>query len=314
MDFPVFQHVHQMVGVRFVERHAVVEAEVVQHARGRIDLGVGLRPASLVGVAQVLEQQGVIAWLDADDRVQAGVAQVVEVGRVGAEGVLDDDHGQVGMLAAEAPEPAAGGVAFAVVLGVAVLVDDRLGRQRDDFLEIGMDERGTQHLVGIGDAAAAMVLLQTRRTVDLGGRIIGRSVEGQEVAAVEIDEGLQGLAALQAAEDITEQGPQRVRIDRVQKGPHLRVGGDVVDAVDGAEVVVGIATTPVEGQEGRILEREHGDGGHQGVAEGDFGLPRARIGDFVKPAAELSEERVRGKIFARLPGEGNHGQILSPEC
>jgi hypothetical protein len=235
-----------------------------------------------------------------------GVAQVIEVRRVGAEGVLDDDHGQVGMLAAEAPEPAAGGVAFAVVLGVAVLVDDRLGRQRDDFLEIGMNQGGFQQLMGIGDAAASMVLLQTRRTVDLGGRIIGRSVE--------IDEGLQDLAALQAAEDITEQGPQMVRIDRVQKGPHLRVGGDVVDAVDGVKVVVGIATTLVEGQEGRILEREHGDGGHPGVAERDFGLTRARIGDFVKPAAELSEERVRGEIFARLPGEGNHRQILLPEC
>ena len=104
-----------MVRVRFVERHAVVDAEMVQHARGRIDLGVGLRPASLVGVAQVLEQKGVIAWLDADNIVPAGVAQVIEVRRVCAEGVLDDDQGQVGMLAAEPPEPAAGGVAFAVV-------------------------------------------------------------------------------------------------------------------------------------------------------------------------------------------------------
>ena len=40
--------------------------------------------------------------LDTDDVVHAGVAQVVEVRGVGAESVLDDDDGQVGMLLAKA--------------------------------------------------------------------------------------------------------------------------------------------------------------------------------------------------------------------
>jgi hypothetical protein len=31
-----------------------VEAEVVEHARGRIDLGIGLCPPGLVGVAEVV--------------------------------------------------------------------------------------------------------------------------------------------------------------------------------------------------------------------------------------------------------------------
>ena len=35
-ELPVFQHVDQVVGVRLVERHAVVAAEVVQHARVRL--------------------------------------------------------------------------------------------------------------------------------------------------------------------------------------------------------------------------------------------------------------------------------------
>ena len=63
---------------------------------------------------------------------------------VGAEAVLDDDNGQVGMFLAKVLQPAACGVAFAVVLGVAILVDDRLGRQRDDLLAVGMDQRGAQ--------------------------------------------------------------------------------------------------------------------------------------------------------------------------
>ena len=46
------------------------------------------------------------------------------------------------MLLAKPFEPAAGGVPLAVVLGLTVLLDDRLGCQRDDFLEVGMDQGG----------------------------------------------------------------------------------------------------------------------------------------------------------------------------
>jgi|GEM_PF-6256695 len=132
----------------------------MQHAR-RIDLGVHLRSSGLVVGVEVLEQKSVVAGLDADDVVRTGLAQVVEVRRVGAECVLDDDHGQVGMLVAKAFQPAAGGIAFAIVLGVAVQIDERF----------------------------------------------------------------EWLAALQAAEDVLEQWPQVVGIDRVEDGPHLRVAG-----------------------------------------------------------------------------------------
>ena len=55
------------------------------------------------------------------------------------------------MLLAKPFEPAAGGVPLAVVLGLTVLLDDRLGCQRDDFLEVGMDQGGPQQLMGIGE-------------------------------------------------------------------------------------------------------------------------------------------------------------------
>ncbi len=220
------------------------------------------------------------------------------------------------MLLAKAFQPAAGGIAAAIVLGVAVLVDDRLGCQRDDFLEIGMDQGGTQQLMGISDAAAAMMLLQARVAMDFAGGEIGRAVQRQEVMPVQIDERFECLAALQAAEDVLEQGPQVVGIDRVEDVPHLRVAGDVVDAVDGAKDVVGIAAALVKSQEGRILEGEHGKGGHQCVAQGYFGASRARFGKGFKTGADQLEKGVSGKLFACLPGGGwgNHGQILLPEC
>ena len=112
------------------------------------------------------------------------------------------------MLLAKPFEPAAGGVPLAVVLGLTVLLDDRLGCQRDDFLEVGMDQGGPQQLMGIGDAAVAMVLFQTGGTMDLGGGEIGGAVQRQQVMAVQIDEAFKHLAALQATEDLAERGPQ----------------------------------------------------------------------------------------------------------
>ena len=190
------------------------------------------------------------------------------MGGVGAEGVFDDDDRQVGMLLAKPFEPAAGGVPLAVVLGLTVLLDDRLGCQRDDFLEVGMDQGGPQQLMGIGDVAVAMVLLQAGGTMDLGGGEIGGAVQRQQVMAVPIDEAFEHLAALQATEDLAERGPQVRGIDRIQDVPHLRVAGDAVDPIDGAEVVVGVVAAVVEGQQGRVFEREHGEGRHQGVAKG----------------------------------------------
>ena len=152
------------------------------------------------------EQKGVVAGLHADNVARASLGQVVEMGGVCAEGVFDDDDRQMGMLLAKLFEPAAGGIPLAVVLGLAVLLDDQLWCQWDNFLEVGMDESGPQQLMGIGDAAVAMVLLQARGAMDLRGGEIRRAVERQQVMAVQIDEAFEHLAALQATEEVAETG------------------------------------------------------------------------------------------------------------
>src|SRR5271166_1578326 len=119
---------------------------------------------------------------------------------------------------------------------------------------------GCERLLGIGDVAVAMVLHQARGAMDLGGGKIGRTVQRHQVVAVQIDETFERLAALQATEDLAERGPQARGIDRIENGPHLGVGGDAADPVDGAKVVVGVAAAVVKGQQGWVLEREHREG------------------------------------------------------
>ena len=67
-------------------------------------------------------------------------------------------------------------VAFAVVLVVAVLLNDRLRRERDDLLVIGMNHRSSQHLMMVGDLACfALLFLQAGLAMDLFRREISRA-------------------------------------------------------------------------------------------------------------------------------------------
>ena len=259
---------------------------MMHNARRWINHGKDLHLAGLVAGLQVVEQKRVVARLDANDVVRASLAEVAQVGSVGTEGVFDNDDRQMGMLLAKRLEPAAGGVSLAVILGLTVLLDDRLRRQWDHFLEVGMDEGRPQQLMGIGNVAVAMLLHQARGAMDLGGGEIGRAVQRQQVMAVEIGEVFQRLAALQAPEDRAERGPQARGIDRIENGPHLGVAGDAVDPIDGAEVVIGIAAAVVEGEQGWVFEREHREGRHQGVVQGDFHRTRPRVGKSERNGSE----------------------------
>src|SRR5271154_1940980 len=100
--------------------------------------------------------------------------------------------------------------------------------------------------MGIGDAAAAMLPLQARGAMNLGGGEITRAVERHEVRAIQIDEVFQHLAPLQATEDLEERGTQAGGVNRIKDGPHLGIARDAVDAVDGAEVVAGVLAAVVE--------------------------------------------------------------------
>ncbi len=112
------------------------------------------------------------------------------------------------MIAAELVKKTLGGVAFAVVFRLAVLFDNRLGHQGNDFLEVGVHDRRSQHLMIIGDLSILAHFFHTGRTVDfVGGKIPG-AVQREQIRSLVEDERLQGLAALQLAKHILEQGAE----------------------------------------------------------------------------------------------------------
>src|ERR1051325_5001640 len=97
--------------------------------------------------------------------------------------------------------------------------------------------------------AVAVMLLQALRTVNGVGREVLAPIEGEQIMAFVEDEGFQGLAALQVTEDVGETGTQGVRINRVKDFPQLRITGDALDAIDSAEIGVGILAAFVEGEQ-----------------------------------------------------------------
>lgn len=85
-----------------------------------------LQLAGRAATGQLACQTGVRVRLDVQNVVPAGLVDLPDVGRVGVERVLDQDQLQVGITSAQPGQQALGGVALAIVLGRAVLFEERL--------------------------------------------------------------------------------------------------------------------------------------------------------------------------------------------
>jgi hypothetical protein len=163
-------------------------------------------------------------------------------------------------------EPAAGGVAFAIVLGVAVLAVNGFGRQGNDFGEVGVDDDGAEHLVVEGNRAVVVRARHAVVAVDLLRAEVFDAVEGHQVVAVKEGVLLQNLAALHLAKDILEGGTKPDRVHLVEDLAHLGVAGDALQAEDRMQIVV--QSTATEGKQRGVLQGEDGEARHQGVGQG----------------------------------------------
>src|SRR5919106_2703600 len=110
-----------------------------------------------------------------------------------AEAVFGNDYLEVRVISTKLGDEALGRVALTIIFLGAILFDDRLGHQWNDFALIGVDERRTQHLMGIGHGAISVVCFQTRVAVNLFGGKIPRTIESEQVMALDKDHLLKGF-------------------------------------------------------------------------------------------------------------------------
>jgi hypothetical protein len=145
----------------------------------------------------LLEQIGMISCFDSEDIMTAIIVQGLDVRGIGTQGVFGDNELEMRVILAQLGDEAFGGIALAIVFRRAVLLHNRFGHQRNHFTKIGMDDRGGQHLVRIGDLAVAVRLCQARLTVDRLRGEVPRAIERHQVRAIVKHHGFQRLATLE---------------------------------------------------------------------------------------------------------------------
>ena len=145
--------------------------------------------------------------------------------------------------------------------------------------------------------------------MDCFGGEIGSAIERHEVMAVEEDERFEGFAALESAKDADEGGAELAGFDVVENGSHLRVARNALQMEEGLEIPLVALASIVERQEGRRLESEEREAGHQRIAEGNLGGIGPLIGHRVEIVADESKEGV-GREMQSLRRVKIHGKSL----
>jgi hypothetical protein len=130
-----------------------------------------------------------------------------------------------------------------------------------------VEENGSEHLVGVGDLAIAVVAGLAVAAVNLIRAEILDAVECDQVTTLEENILFEDLGSLELSEDICEGGADGLGGNLVEDGAHVGVAGDGLKAKDRAEIV--IEGSPTESEEGGILEAEDGKASHQGVGQGE---------------------------------------------
>jgi hypothetical protein len=133
--------------------------------------------------------------------------------------------------------------------------------------------------------------------MDLHGRKILGTVEGQQIMAIQKAQIFQGLAAGQSGEDISEGGPQLFGVDRIEDFSQASITGYVFHVEDHSQVLLVLLSSLVEGQQGRILESEHGQSTHQRIRQIDIRFSGSGIGNVVERLTHVPEQAIGGKLL-----------------
>ena len=133
---------------------------------------------------------------DANDPRDQRCPQVTDHRRVGIQRIERGDDAQMRMILTELRQKPLQSVPFAIILRFAILPQDRLGHQRDDFLPAGTDNHRPQHLMMVGDLAVAMMFFQAAGAVDFVGREVLGAIESHQVVVIQEAELRQSPAPL----------------------------------------------------------------------------------------------------------------------
>ena len=179
-------------------------------------------------------------------------------------------------------QPALGSVALAILFalvfgqvgpvrgGVVLGLDEQRHEREDAVVAVGDDggrEHGMEELLGfvLADMAGrALLAMDGVRAMELD------SVEGDEEAAVEAQEGLEAPLVADGVEAEGEEVGEEGGVETVEQIPNLIVTRDLADTEEGVTVGAGrlLVHVALEVEEGGGLEEERGEGAGRGIGDG----------------------------------------------
>jgi hypothetical protein len=260
---PVLDEIDPHVWVGGIEGDIIDKAKPMDHMRRAVvPLIIGHTPGVLCCL-YVLEQRGMIAFLDTQDAVQTVGLEGRDMGGIGTQTLFGDDAREVRMVLVSLGHKTFRGIAFTIIFVCPIVVRYRLGHERHDGPLGRMEDRGAQHLMRIGDGPIAVEPAETGGAVHRLGRKIPRAIKGQEIMAIKKCHRFQRLASLPLPKDTREHRAEHLGGHRVKDCAHMRVARDPLDPVDGVHIPLGPLL--VKSQERGRFEGKHGKGRHERI-------------------------------------------------
>jgi hypothetical protein len=119
--------------------------------------------------------------------------------------------------------------------------------------------------------------------------------------ALDKDHLFEGFATLQLTKNPCKRRSQVLRFDRIEALAHRRITRYPSDAVNALQIVLGAFL--VKGEQRGRFEGEHGEGGHQGIAQRDVGIAFSVIGNLTKDVLNRAQQGIGTQMFSHF---GNH--------
>jgi hypothetical protein len=305
VSLPVLDDIAPHVRIRRIERHVIDKAKAMDNPGGAV---VSLLSGDAPGVLRrlhLLEQRGMIAFFDAENRVKPMILQGLNMRGVGTQALFGDNTLEVRMVLTQLGNEALGGLPFTIIVVRPIVLHNRFRHQGHHGAHVWMDNRRASHLMMIRHAPVAVDLVQTRCTVHRRGGKIPRPIERQQGAVIEKHHRFERFAALELPKDAREHRAEPRGGDRVKDVAHVRVARDPLHAIDGVHIALGPFL--VKGQERGRLQRKHGTSGHECVSQCNVHIVRTIIWEGGEAASHQTQERIGREMLAPFGGNDRHG-------
>lgn len=175
---PALDEIDPKFRIGGIEWHVRDETEPMVHpALAVFTLIIGHTTRSL-GLSDLLEQKRVVPLFYPQDVTHVVLLQGLNMRGIRTEAIFGDDHLEMGVIPTKFADETLGRVALAIIFLGAILLDNGLRHQGNDFALVRVNKGRAQHLVGISDSAISVVLFQTRVAVNRFGGKIARAIEG----------------------------------------------------------------------------------------------------------------------------------------